>query len=110
MSLLQSSVAQIQKYAAILDIVPDESPLIQCLLAFIDTGEEEDMAFGHGRHISQSADSGGNVATSQKDRAPEDIIQAPIEDLRVSSNLVPKTLPKRMWQGATRFIQRARQP
>lgn len=110
LSLLRSAVDQIQKFAAILDIVPDQSPFIQGLLTFTGIDEEDAPAFGHGSAVSQSHDSSENAAVSLSDSGAKEVATEPVEVPQDFSNLNTKTLPKRLWQGAARFVQRARNP
>jgi serine/threonine protein kinase len=108
LSLLRSSVHQIQKYATILDIVPNQSPFIQCLLAFADTDEEEEGICAIETDLTQSHDGGKDAAVGTYDSRTKEVLPAPGKIPHGFTTPNPLALSKRLWQGATKLVNRGR--
>ena len=56
MTLLQSAVHRVQKYAEIMNIDPEKSSFIQSLLKFIETGDESNAADTCGSQFPQASE------------------------------------------------------
>jgi HD-like signal output (HDOD) protein len=106
LTLLDSAISKIQRYAAILKVHPEQSPFIQSLLKFIETGDQSNSTNLCESQSLQTSESGEVEDMSGKHGASEAKNSYYIKELDGLPNPDPVAFPMRIWQGVRKLVHK----